>query len=337
MEVELAVAGTHNKYDKESDGIEQTTVVSESDDWHAYINHSLIDHKKMVNNPEDNKEKFKNEIEALHVYMKRKGMSPSTIEVYLKHINRYIKLNNDDPLDEKVASAYIYDLIAIQELSHSFVNQAISAIKLLFKVNRPKLYIQHKMIRPKHDKLLPKVLSQSEVVRILSALTNIKHKAILFLTYSAGLRVSETCNLKPENIDADRMMICIKSGKGRKDRYTLLSITALELLREYYTEYRPKEWLFEGAKSGTPITSRTAQRIFKKACEKAKINKQVGIHSLRHSFATHLLESGTDLRYIQELLGHASPKTTQVYTHVSNAAIQSIVNPLDRLIIQDKD
>jgi len=264
--------------------------------------------------------------------MLRKGMSSKTIGVYNKHIKRYLKLNiNSDPLDAKTANDYIYDLIAIQELSHSFVNQAISAVKLYFKVNCPKSPIRHKMIRPRGDKLLPKVLSQTEVARILNAHTNVKHKAILYLTYSAGLRVSEVCALRIEHIDADRMMISIKAGKGRKDRYTLLSKSALELLRDYYAAYLPKHWLFEGAKSEDPITIRTVQRIFKKACEKADIKKSVGIHSLRHSFATHLLESGTDLRYIQELLGHKSPKTTQIYTHVSNTALQRIVNPLDRM------
>lgn len=187
------------------------------------------------------------------------------------------------------------------------------------------------MIRPRGDRTLPKVLSQSDVAKILNAHENKKHKAILYLTYSAGLRVSEVCALKPEHIDGDRMMITVKAGKGRKDRYTLLSRKALEMLRDYYVEYKPSVWLFEGAKAEMPITVRSVQRIFKRACEKANVKKNVSIHSLRHSFATHLLEAGTDLRYIQELLGHKSPKTTQVYTHVSNTALQAIVNPLDRL------
>jgi len=332
-----------SKLEKATNYIENDTTlmgevsIKESDTWNGYINHALIDHKKLAHSKENKVElRHEEEIEALIVYMKMKGMSPKTIDVYLKHVKRYLRLHHtDDPFNADIASAYIYDLIAIRELSYSFVNQAISAIKLLFKVNRPKLYIKHKLVRPKSDKILPKVLSQSEVVKILNALTNVKHKAILFITYSAGLRVSETCQLRPEDIDSDRMMIRVKSGKGRKDRYTLLSKKALELLREYYTEHQPKEWLFEGAKSGTPITPRSVQRIFKKACGIANITKVVGIHSLRHSFATHLLESGTDLRYIQELLGHQSPRTTQVYTHVSNTALQSIVNPLDRLSMDE--
>lgn len=322
------------EYDRISfDYSSSTSLLRESDGWDAYINHTLLTSPDALKQKTQSyKEKYAKEIELFNMHMIRKGMSSKTIEVYLKHIHRYLKLaKNKDALNADVASDYIYDLIAIQELSHSFVNQAISAVKMFFKVHRPKLYIKHKMIRPRSDKTLPKVLSQSEVSRILNAHKNIKHKALLFLTYSAGLRVSEVCALKPEHIDGDRMMITVKAGKGRKDRYTLLSKTALDLLREYYMEYQPKIWLFEGSDPTQPIAVRTVQRVFKNACLKAEIKKVVSIHSLRHSFATHLLEAGTDLRYIQELLGHKSPKTTQVYTHVSKTALQAIVNPLDRL------
>lgn len=310
-----------------------TWYIQERSGWEGYINHSLIgDIDELKEAPFNHREKYAKEIELFHMHMQRKGMSTKTITVYKKHIDRYLKIvGRKDPLDMNVASDYIYDLIAIQELSHSFVNQAISAVKLFFKVHRPGLYINHKMIRPRGDRTLPKVLSQSDVAKILNAHENKKHKAILYLTYSAGLRVSEVCALKPEHIDGDRMMITVKAGKGRKDRYTLLSRKALEMLRDYYVEYKPSVWLFEGAKAEMPITVRSVQRIFKRACEKANVKKNVSIHSLRHSFATHLLEAGTDLRYIQELLGHKSPKTTQVYTHVSNTALQAIVNPLDRL------
>lgn len=265
-------------------------------------------------------------------YMKRKGMSLNTIESYEKHLKRYIQsVGEEHALDMDCVNAYVYNLLVIKELSYSFVNQSISALKTLLKAHRIPYEIRHSIIRPKADKTLPKVLSREEVFRILNALENKKHKAILYLTYSAGLRVSEVCALKPEDIDSDRMMIHIRSGKGRKDRYTLLSKSALTLLRGYYADFIPQIWLFEGNVKGQPITVRSAQRIFKRACMKAEITKQVSIHALRHSFATHLLESGTDLRYIQELLGHKSPQTTQIYTHVSSAALQSIVNPLDKM------
>ncbi len=316
----------------------ESSTLKESDNWHTYINHSLIDSKKMDCITQKNLSMYSEELDKFYAHMRMRGMSPKTIEVYSKHIRRYLKTNQScDALEEKIAGEYIYNLIAIQELSHSFVNQAISAIKLFFRVNKSDLYLKHKLIRPRNDKILPKVLSQDEVVRVLNALDNIKHKTILYVIYSAGLRVSEVCNLKSEDIDGDRMMIRVKSGKGRKDRYTLLSKVALELLREYYMMYKPKEWLFEGQDKSSNISVRSVQRMFKNACEKAHINKNVGVHSLRHSFATHLLEAGTDLRYIQELLGHASPKTTQVYTHVSKTAIQAIVNPLDRLDLNKND
>lgn len=160
---------------------------------------------------------------------------------------------------------------------------------------------------------------------------NIKHKAILMIAYSSGLRVSEVVKLKAEDIDSKRMLIHIKGAKGRKDRYTLLSETVLETLRAYWRKYRPQKWLFEGAREGRYLSTRTADKIFVNACEKAGIKKEVSFHTLRHSFATHLLEGGTDLRYIQELLGHTHSKTTEIYTHVSTKSLGKIVSPIDTL------
>ena len=160
---------------------------------------------------------------------------------------------------------------------------------------------------------------------------NIKHKAILMLIYSAGLRVSEVVKLKPQDIDSQRKLVHIGNAKGRKDRYTLLSGIALETLRNYWGKYKPKKWLFQSQDKEKHITTRTVQRIFESACKKAGIRKEVSVHSLRHSFATHLLEQGTDLRYIQELLGHKSSKTTEIYTHVSNRDLKKIKSPLDNI------
>jgi site-specific recombinase XerD len=187
----------------------------------------------------------------------------------------------------------------------------------------------YKVKRPHKDKKLPIVLNQEEVATILSSVENMKHKAILMLVYSAGLRVGEVVKLKPEDIDSKRMLIHVRDSKGRKDRYTILSDVALKTLKNYWEKYRPKGWLFEGEKEGRHITVRSVQKVFEKSCKAAKIKKDVGIHALRHSFATHLLETGTDLRYIQELLGHKSSKTTEVYTHVSKRAIDKIQNPID--------
>lgn len=188
--------------------------------------------------------------------------------------------------------------------------------------------------RPRKDKKLPVVLSKEDIAKILSSVDNIKHKAILMLVYSAGLRVGEVVKLKPDDIDSKRMLIHIKGAKGRKDRYTLLSETALEMLRKYWRDYKPDKWLFEGSRDGRYLSTRTVQAIFEHARERAGAKKDVTVHSLRHSFATHLLEGVTDLRYIQELLGHASSKTTEIYTHVSSKSLGKIKNPLDTLILK---
>ena len=191
--------------------------------------------------------------------------------------------------------------------------------------------------RPRKDKKLPVVLSKEEVERILKAVDNLKHKAILMMVHAAGLRVGEVVKLKIENIDSKRMLIHIKGAKGRKDRYTMLSETALEILREYWRQYKPQKWLFEGARKDRYIATRTVDKIMEHACTKAGINKDVSVHTLRHSFATHLLESGTDLRYIQELLGHADSKTTEIYTHVSTKSLGKIKSPLDGLELKKGD
>ncbi len=185
--------------------------------------------------------------------------------------------------------------------------------------------------RPRKDKKLPVVLSKEEVAKIINSVDNVKHKAILMLVYSAGLRVGEVVRLKTEDIDSKRMLIHIKGAKGRKDRYTLLSEIALGILREYWRQYKPQKWLFEGARKDRYITTRTVDKVMEHACTKADINKDVSVHTLRHSFATHLLEGGTDLRYIQELLGHQSSKTTEIYTHVSTQSLGKIKSPLDGL------
>jgi len=171
-----------------------------------------------------------------------------------------------------------------------------------------------------------------EVQQLISLTTNIKHKAILMCIYSAGLRMSELLNLKLTDILSDRKLILVRNGKGKKDRTTLLGTKTLEILRVYYLEYKPEEYLFEGQKGGK-YSATSVQRVFKKALSLAKIRKPATVHTLRHSFATHLLEKGTNLRYIQTLLGHSSPKTTEIYTRVSTVDIEDIKNPIDFLDI----
>jgi integrase/recombinase XerD len=187
--------------------------------------------------------------------------------------------------------------------------------------------------RPNKEKTLPSVLSTEEVVEILKQTDNIKHKAILMTIYSAGLRISEAINLRIKDIDSDRMQIRVEQGKGRVDRYTLLSEKTVLILRQYFKQYRPSIWLFEGVKKGEQYSTRSIQSIFQSAVQKAGITKDVSVHTLRHSFATHLLENGTDLRYIQNLLGHANSKTTEVYTHITTKGFEQIKSPLDKLDI----
>jgi len=186
-----------------------------------------------------------------------------------------------------------------------------------------------KLPRPRKEKKLPIVLGREDVIRIFESVNNIKHKAILMLAYSAGLRVSEVVKLKVQDIDAKRNMIHIKGAKGRKDRYTILSKVALEELKRYWRKYKPDKWLFPGAKPDRHIATRTVEAILEAAVKEINLKKKVSVHTLRHSFATHLLESGTDLRYIQELLGHKSSKTTEIYTHVSTKDLGKIKSPLD--------
>jgi len=197
------------------------------------------------------------------------------------------------------------------------LNQAINALKFYYGTILKKKFV-YEVRRPKKDKKLPVVLSKEEIAKILNSVDNVKHKAILMIAYSSGLRVSEVVKLKVEDIDSNRMLIHIKGSKGRKDRYTLLSKTVLETIKEYLKKYRPQKWLFEGVREGRYLSARTADKIFIIACKK-------------DSFATHLLEGGTDLRYIQELLGHAHSKTTEIYTHVSTKSLGKIVSPIDTL------
>ena len=226
---------------------------------------------------------------------------------------------------------YLYLIPLKKELSIRKYSRR--TIKSYMRINRNfLLFAGKKPEEPQKDKKLPVVLSKEEVKKILDASSNIKHKSILMLMYSGGLRVGEVIKLKPEDIDPNRKLIYIRVSKGRKDRYTLLSDVVLQTLREYWRKEKPKKWLFPSWNKERHITTRTVQKIFQNACRKAGIKKDVTVHSLRHSFATHLLESGIDLRYIQELLGHKSSKTTEIYTHVSRKNLSAIKNPLDSIL-----
>lgn len=271
-------------------------------------------------------------VKLMDEQLKLKGYSFKTRKTYINHIERFSSFVNKDmySVTEDDIKKYIILLIYENKCSHSYANQAISAIKFFYNDTLNRSIKIDQIPRPKKENKLPNVLSFDEVMKILAALHNEKHKAILFLVYSAGLRVGEVVRLKPEDIDSNRMLIHVVQGKGKKDRYTILSEVALKQLRKYYMLYKPEKWLFPGQNKNEFLTERTVERVFEKACFLAKINKKVSVHTLRHSFATHLLEGGTDLRYIQELLGHSSSKTTEIYTHVTQKSISNIVSPLDK-------
>ncbi|MBT9314524.1 tyrosine-type recombinase/integrase [Leptothoe spongobia TAU-MAC 1115] len=263
--------------------------------------------------------------------MKIRRYSQNTIKAYTSTLARFLEFNSDrepDQIEPERIRAYMLHLVEYTDLSASYQNQAINAIKFYFEAVLGQSVDPIVIQRPRKAKKLPAVLSEEEVALIFKQIKNLKHKCAIYLIYSAGLRRSEVLNLKPTDIDSKRNCINIRDAKGNKDRITLLSQKALLLLREYYKQYRPKEWLFEGAEGGKYSTT-SLRKILQRAVENAGIKKEVTLHTLRHSFATHLLERGTDLRYIQSLLGHSSSKTTEIYTHITSKGFENLKSPLD--------
>ncbi|MCX6298496.1 MAG: site-specific integrase [Bacteroidetes bacterium] len=273
-------------------------------------------------------------LQAFKEWLQSRRYSPSTIKTYTEALKSFLVYFNDKPvskLTNQDVINYNTHYILKKNLSTSFQNQVVNAIKLYFNTLQNIEIVIDKIHRPKREKLLPNVLSKDEIKKILEAHSNIKHKTMLSVIYSCGLRRSELINLKPADIDSKRNIIIIRQAKGKKDRIVPLSQKVLALLRTYYIGYKPVTWLFEGQRGNEPYDERSLANVLKQAVEKANIQKPVSLHWLRHSYATHLLESGTDLRYIQELLGHSSSKTTEIYTHVSTNHLQNIKSPFDDL------
>jgi integrase/recombinase XerD len=269
-------------------------------------------------------------------HLKLKAYSASTIKTYLNEMNQLLQQLGSIPADElKPAHLKRYLVYCFEKLhlKENTLHSRINAMKFYYEqvLRHEKFFWE--IPRPKKPLLLPKILGEDELSRLFNSLGNVKHKAMLFTAYSAGLRVSEITALKIKNIDSERMQILIENAKGKKDRYVNLSPVLLDILRAYIKNYRPKpkEYLFESEQTGTEYPTRTVQKIFQAAKDKAGIKKDIGVHSLRHSFATHLLEKGTDIRYIKELLGHFSIRTTERYLHVSKKALVNIISPLDDL------
>jgi integrase/recombinase XerD len=273
-------------------------------------------------------------INQFRIWMEQQRYSPNTVKTYIEAINTFLEFFHTKEL-ETISNAdlveFNHSFILKKRYSSSFQNQVINALKLFFlKVENRKLDIDQ-IERPRREHKLPDVLSKEEVGKMLKVTENLKHKCLIALIYSCGLRRSEAINLKLEDIDSGRMLIKIRGAKGQKDRYVQLSTFMLLLLKDYYKEFRPKDFLFEGQNGAPFYSGESIVKVIKNSAMKAGIRKRVYPHILRHSFATHHLEQGTDLRYIQELLGHGSVKTTERYTHVANKAISKLRNPMDDL------
>jgi len=274
------------------------------------------------------------QIEKFKHWLLSRRYSDSTIKTYTEALKSFLifynykavaEIDNDDVI------RYNNEYILNNKLSGSFQNQIVNSIKLFFSTVRETKIEMEKIHRPKREKLLPNVLSKEEVKLILNAHSNLKHKTMLSLIYACGLRRSELLHLKPTDIDSKRGIVIIRQSKGKKDRIAPLSDKILTMLRDYYVANKPITYLFEGKIPGESYSEYSLQSVLKQALYKVGIRKPVTLHWLRHSFATHLLESGTDLRFIQELLGHNSSKTTEIYTHVSTKSIQQIKSPFDDL------
>jgi integrase/recombinase XerD len=279
-------------------------------------------------------EEGKAQIIKFKQWLSSKRYSESTIKTYSEALKSFLAFYRNKAIEELTNEdviIYNNDFIRKNNISSSYQNQVVNALKLFFKTIRETKIEIEKIHRPKRSKALPNVLSKEEVKAILNAHSNIKHKMMLSLIYSCGLRCGELLALKPVHIDSKRNIVLLKNSKGKKDRIAPLSPKILEMLRDYYKLYKPTMYLFEGHIEGAPYSDKSLQQVLKNALQKTGIIKPVTLHWLRHSFATHLLESGTDLRYIQELLGHNSSKTTEIYTHVSTKSIQQIKSPFDDL------
>lgn len=262
-----------------------------------------------------------------------KGYSDNTLKTYRNEFGIYLNYLTQTPAQncttEDIRNHILYCINELK-LSEATIHSRINAIKFYYEqvLKRERFLIE--IPRPKKPLKLPKAIAPGDIKKIFEVTPNLKHNTILKLCYGLGLRVSEIVNLKITDIDSKAMQVFIERAKGKKDRYVNLPESILPQLRIYFVEYKPKIYLFEG-QNGQQYSSRSAQQVFRNALLKAKINKMASIHSLRHSFATHLLEQGTDIRFIQELLGHSDIKTTLIYTEVTDKNIRKIISPLDNL------
>jgi integrase/recombinase XerD len=266
--------------------------------------------------------------------MNYRRYSGNTIKTYSDALEVFFRFFQNKKLESLTIEDIIHfnnDYILRKNLSSSYQNQVINAVKLFYRNRFNKIMEVDFIQRPRREKRLPNVLSKEEVKSILEAPTNLKHRAMLSLIYACGLRRSELLNLTLTDILSNRNLLFIRQSKGKKDRVVPISNRLIDILREYYKAFKPKAWLFEGQFPNTKYSEKSLENVLKQSLIKTKISKKVSLHWLRHSYATHLLENGTDLRYIQELLGHSSSRTTEIYTHVSTLNLQQIRSPFDDL------
>jgi len=274
--------------------------------------------------------------QRFHQQMRLQRYSANTQRAYAsvlgKFIQYYPRIAPENITAEQVRDYLVY-LVEVQQCSAAYQRQAINAIKFYYGEVLQRPLAELAIPSPRQKKRLPVVLSEAEVSLLLAQIHNLKHRAMIYCLYSAGLRRSELLNLKPMDIDSQRNCIVVREAKGNKDRLTLLSSVCLDLLRDYFRAYRPKDYLFEGVEGGA-YSSTSLRKVFQRALLSSGIKKKATLHTLRHSFATHLLERGTDLRYIQVLLGHSSSKTTEIYTHMTAKGFEGVTSPLDCLELE---
>jgi integrase/recombinase XerD len=271
-------------------------------------------------------------IETFISWLRSKRYSDNTVKVYNDCMRVFLRFFNERDAQELTDGDVIRfnnEYILANKLLASYQNQAVNAIKLFYSAMEHMRMDVQLVHRPKTEKHLPNVLSKEEVQQLLKALSNRKHAAMLALIYVCGLRRGEVLKLLPSDVDAKRKVLIIRQAKGRKDRIAPLPDIIIDMLRVYYKESRPLKWLLEGQQPGEPYLERSIELVFKKALRQSGVKRPATLHWLRHSYATHLLEGGTDLHYIQELLGHKSSKTTEIYTYVSTRNLQSIRSPIE--------
>ena len=282
------------------------------------------------------KRSFSVDVERLKKEMEYRNYSERTVDSYCQTMTTFEK-SLGKPLSQMTVmdlKTYLHHALTVKNCSTSYANQNISAFKIFTEDIMHNEWDGFKIKRPRRVQKMPEVLSVEEVERMIASTANIKHRAMLTIMYSAGLRRMELLQLKPGDIDSERMLIKVKQGKGKKDRYTLLSTKALELLRLHYRFNRPKTFLFEpNGRAGRQVSETTLEKVVKRSAERAKINKNISCHTLRHSFATHLLEKGVNIKLIQEFLGHTSIKTTSRYLHLTNFNPSNVRSPLEEMEI----